>query len=155
MPTPTKFTADNRQKIYQALQVGASRKTAAHIAGVDPSQLHRWFKRGEEAQEGRYREFYEEVLRSEASPRMRALGVVYKELPDNPALAWKFIERREPGYEPPMPNAPAQAGPVIVALTFADGSPALPEWLEVEVVNEPEVAALTDGDRDAHQAATT
>lgn len=149
MPTPSKFTAENRQKIYQALQVGASRRTAAHIAGVDESQIRRWFKRGEDASEGRYREFYEEVLRSEASPRMRALGVVYKELPDNPSLAWKFIERREPGYEPPLPNIVPQAAPVVIALSFADGSPALPDWIDVGVVDDQESPALPVGDGDA------
>ena len=32
---------------------------------------------------------------------MRALGIVYRELPNDPMLAWKFLERREPGFAPP------------------------------------------------------
>lgn len=145
MATPSKFTAETRQKLYQALQVGASRRTASHIAGIDPSQFGRWFKKGQEAEEGRYREFYEEVLRSEASPRMRALGVIYKELPDNAALAWKFIERREPGYEPPLPNTPAPVAPVIIQLALAGGQPVEPTTvIEGEVVDVENVLTLPD-----------
>lgn len=125
MPTPTKFTAETRERILQALQVGASRRTAAQIAGIDEAQLRRWVTRGKDGAQGtRYHDFYLAVLEAEASPRLRALGVIYKELPDNPVLAWKFIERREPGYAPPMPNlGPPQAGPVVVQLAFSDRPP--------------------------------
>lgn len=151
MPQPSKFVAETRRKIIQALQVGASRTTAAHIAGIDEASLRRWIKRGQDADEGRYREFYEEVLVAEASPKMRALGIVYKELPDNPALAWKYVERKEAGYAPPMPVAPAAAqANVAIALSFSDGQPALPPWLETEaVMDATEVSALEAGDGDA------
>lgn len=128
MPTPSKFTAETRQKIIEALSVGASRRTAAAIAGVNEAQIRRWLKKGEESEEGsRFREFYTQAIEAEAQPRLRALGVLYRELPDNPALAWKFIERREPGYAPPMVNQPAAVGaPVIIQLGFADSTvPAL------------------------------
>lgn len=146
MPTPTKFTAETRQKILQALQVGASRRTAAAIAGVDHTQVQRWMKKGSDAASGtRFREFYEDVNRAEASPRMRALGVIYKELPDNPGLAWKFIERTEPGYAPPMPQmqaAPAQ--PVLIHLSFHDGGPldsgTIDAFIEGEAVEQDDPA---------------
>ena len=139
MPTPSKFTAETRAKITEALSVGASRRTAAAIAGVDESQIRRWMKRGEDGEDGsRFREFYRAVLEAEAAPRMRALGVIYRELPDNPALAWKFIERREPGFAPPMPNTtPVQAGPVVIQLSLSDGRPMLPETvIEVGTIEQ-------------------
>jgi hypothetical protein len=149
MPTPTKFTTETRQKIIQALQVGASRTTAAHIAGVDEAQVRRWIAKGKDSSEGtRFREFYEAVIAAEASPRMRALGIIYKEMPDRPDLAWKYVERREPGYAPPMPNIGVQpSGPVIVQLAFSNRAPFALEAAEViegEVVDEPDIEPGTD-----------
>lgn len=149
MPTPSKFTVETRQKIIQALSVGASRNTAAHIAKVDEAQIRRWIAKGKESEAGtRYREFYEQVLEAEASPRMRALGIIYRELPDRPDLAWKYVERREPGYAPPMPAMmPQPAGPVIVQLAFSNRSPlqlAAAEVIEGEVVDEPDIEPGTD-----------
>lgn len=125
MARPTKFTAEVRGKIIDALTIGASRRTAAAIAGVDESQIRRWMARGREADpDSSFREFHDAVIAAEAHPRMRALGVIYKRLPDDPTLAWKFIERREPGYAPPMPSAPAApTGPVIIQLSLSDGRP--------------------------------
>lgn len=136
MPTPSKFTAERRQRIIQALSIGASRNTAAGIAGVDESAIRRWIAKGKEAEPGsRFREFYEEVIQAEASPRMRALGIIYKEMPDNPVLAWKYIERREPGFAPPVAGigAPSQQ-PVVIQLNFHDGSSTQPALTEGDVV---------------------
>lgn len=137
MPTPSKFTPETRTKIIQALQVGASRRTAAAIAGIDEAQVRRWLTRGKESTEGRFHEFYEECLKAEASPRMRALGIIYKEMPENPMLAWRYVERREPGYEPPAPSLPTGQAPIVVQLAFHDGvKAALPEpVIEGEVVD--------------------
>ena len=150
MPRPTKFTAETRRKILEALTVGASRQTAAAIAGVDGSALSKWLKRGEEATEAesRFAEFRREVLEAEATPRMRALGVIYREMPDNPTLAWKFIERREPGFAPPMPSAPAQpSGPVVIQLSLSDGRPIALADTVIEVQSyesDHEPAAISD-----------
>lgn len=140
MPTPSKFTAETRTKLIQALKVGASKRTAAAIASVDEAQVRRWIAKGKESEEGtRYREFYLEVQEAEAHPRLRALGVIYKELPDNPGLAWKFIERREHGYEPPVLSMPTlQPGPIVIQLSLSDGAPiALAETvIEVEGIEQ-------------------
>jgi hypothetical protein len=146
VPTPTKFKAEVRQKIIQALSVGASRRTAAAIAGVDHEQIRRWMDKGKNSAEGTaYHEFYIDVISAEASPRMRALGVIYKELPDNPGLAWKFVERREPGYEAPIAAIQQpQATPVVVHLSFHDGSALTPSvvesFIEGEIVEQDEPA---------------
>lgn len=148
MSTPTKFTQETREKILQALSVGASQRTAAAIAGIDAATLTRWLQKGREAdQETNFGKFYAAVQQAEAQPRVRALGILYKELPDNPALAWKFIERREPGFAPPMPNAPASLQPqVVIQMAFADGSLAKPPWIrQAEVIDAEEVTTLGDG----------
>ena len=147
MPAPSKFNPETRQKIIQALSVGASRRTAAAIAGVDHQTLARWLERGKTSAEGtRWHEFYMEAMEAEASPRMRALGIIYREMPDNPRLAWDYVQRREPGYAPPMPNVQqALAGPVVIQFSFTEAvaAPALPagEVIEGEFVeqdDEPE-----------------
>lgn len=141
MPTPSKFTAEVQAKVLEAAQVGASQRTQAAYAGISHGTLQRWLEQGKTATEGsRFAEFAKAHAEAEAHPRMRALGVVYRDLPDNAALAWKFIERREPGYAPPLPNMTAtQTGPVIIQLALADGrTPVLPgaEVIEGEVVDE-------------------
>lgn len=125
MPTPSKFTEEVRRAVIDALAVGASRRTAATIAGVSPSQISRWLARGERAREGtRWHEFYLRATQAEAAPRMRALGVIYRELPNRPDLAWKFVERSEPGYAPSARQAPSPpAGPVVIQLALHDGTP--------------------------------
>jgi hypothetical protein len=123
MPAPSKFKADVKQKILEAKMVGASNRTAAAVARVDIATLTRWLDKGKSAPEGSpYREFHDDFRAAEAHPNMRALGVIYKDLPDVSSLAWKFIERREPGYAPPMPQTQAiQAAPVMIHLSFHDG----------------------------------
>lgn len=127
MGRPAKFTAQARETILQALRVGASRRTAARVAGINERTLRDWLKRGEAGPEGSsYRKFWEDAQEAEAHPRVRALGVIYNALPDRPDLAWKFIERREEGYAPPqaVPAVAAMPAPVNIVLSFTDASPA-------------------------------
>ncbi len=144
MPTPTKFTAENRQKILQALQVGASRRTASHLAGISEKALRDWCARGRDGSaQGNYRKFYEDVLAAEAAPRMRALGIVYQSLPDKPDLAWKFLERKEDGYAPPVAALPPPVTPVRINLSFHEGEvppSAIESYIEGEIVEQDETA---------------
>jgi Homeodomain-like domain len=94
------FTAERRQRILTLLQAGASRRAAARASGIDPSTLCRWIRRGERAHpESRYRSFVEEVLAAEAG--LRAPQAVYDAMPGDPSLAWRYVERQEPGYAAP------------------------------------------------------
>ena len=80
------------------------------MAGVPETTLRRWLMKGRAASEGtRFREFYEDVQEAEAAPRVRALSILYRDLADNPMLAWKFLERREPGFRTATPGAPGRA----------------------------------------------
>lgn len=145
MPNRSKFTAETRSRILEALKIGASRRTAAALARVGETTLRRWMEKGENSSEGsRFRQFHEEVLEAEAHPRERALGIIYREMADNPALAMKVIERREPGYAPPMPHAPQMpAGPVVINLSLSDGRQLQlpPPVIEGEVVDESDGSA--------------
>jgi hypothetical protein len=77
MPMPSKFTAKRRQLVLAALAAGASRRTAAELAGLHHSTITVWLRRGEKASEGsRYCVFRDQVLRAETdSHRPRLLPV--------------------------------------------------------------------------------
>jgi hypothetical protein len=134
MGRPSKFTAENRQKVIEALMVGASRNEAARIAKIGPTTLKRWLEEAKSASDGTAKaKFRDDVEEAEAHPKMRALGVVYRALEDRPDLAWKFIERRVDGYQPPV-QAPAMAmaSPVNITLSFNEvAMPALSEVIDV------------------------
>jgi hypothetical protein len=135
VPTPSKFTAETRRGVLKALQYGASRRTAAHSAGIDESTLRRWLEEGESAsgtsQKGKFRA---DVLNAEAHPKARALEIVYRWMEDKPELAWKFLERREGGFEPPVPTAQSvPSGPVVIQLSLSDGAPVALSETVIEV----------------------
>src|SRR5881394_1283637 len=123
MATPSKFTADRKEEILRAKRLGASNLTAARAGGVDEKTLRNWLEKGEAADEGSaYREFWQAFEAAEALPVVRALEIVSKAMIDKPDLAWKFLERREVGFAPPAPQAPALApGAVKIQLAFVDG----------------------------------
>ena len=74
-------------------------------SGVSRCRMSRrgnWLAKGKAASEVRGSPSSSRTSRRPRPHRdVRALGIVYKELPDNPMLAWKFLERREPGFQPP------------------------------------------------------
>lgn len=150
MPAPSKFTVAVKSRILEVLRVGASRQTAAALAGIDVRSLSRWLEKGRSAAEGSaYRQFWLDVKEAEAQPRFQALGIVQAAWIDKPELAWKYVQRREPGFEPPMPNMVQPAGPVVINLALADGKAisALPSTV-IEVGDEQ------DGDTGAPSTST-
>ena len=147
---PSKFTAERKARILEAFQIGASVATAAAVGGVSDGALRGWLARGKEpGAPASYREFVEEVEKARAHPKTRALSIVYNAMAERPELAWKFLERREHGFAPPQPNAlPAQTGPVVINLSFANPNRAVDvpkivsnettPALEGEVIDVPE-----------------
>jgi hypothetical protein len=135
MPARSKFTQATRQRVLEAKRIGASDRTAAHIAGIDHSTLGRWLARGRGAGEGSsYRALHDEFRAAEAEPRLRALAIVHEQMPDNPSLAWKFIERKEEGFQPPAPVHPLPPWPPTMTIQLTlDGKP-LPEWSAPEAI---------------------
>lgn len=145
MPGPSKFTADRRERILEALRYGSSYRTAAAYAGVDPSQLTRWLQRGRAAKEGAYSDFAAAVEKAEAEPKIRALRIVHDAMADKPDLAWKYVERRERGFAPPQPNMHQAPPQVNIRLSLPGHEGAVPvhnEVIEGEVVDEPERLGL-------------
>lgn len=155
MPTLSKFTEPRKKQFLEVLEVGGSRQTACAIAGFSDETLRTWLRRGEEAKEAdsAYAKFREDVLAAEATPRFKALGMLQRTLPDNPAVLWKYIERQEPGYAPPQPNVSRAQPQVQIHLSLGGSTTPLPAWLEGEVVDAKEVPALGPGDSDPDQDA--
>jgi hypothetical protein len=119
----SKFTQERRGRILEAFACGASLQTAAALARVSHGTLIRWLKKGEDAPEdSQWNKFYLECQEARALPTERALRIVHDAMPDYPMLAWKYIERREPGFAPPTIGAPPSSGPVVIQLSFSDGS---------------------------------
>lgn len=130
MGRPSKFTAEAKKRILEAKRVGASNKTAALVAGIDPATLRDWLKRGKDGpKDSAFAKFAEEFEQQAAHPKERALGIIYNALPDRPDLAWKYVERMEPGYEAPIAApAAAVAGPINIMLSFSETArPAISE----------------------------
>jgi hypothetical protein len=114
MPAPSKFTRKRTALIVAAVSVGASRRTAATLAGIDHATLHRWLEFGERAAPGgRWRKFFEAVQDAESHPRL----AVFPDVEDEPNVseAWRFLERSE--------FRPDPAGISSVTVTFHDGTP--------------------------------
>ena len=153
MPRPSKFTEPVKNQILAVLKVGGSRETACAVAGLSTETLRVWLKQGLDEEDhdiSPWADFRREVLAAEAEPRFKALAIVEREMDNNPMLAWKVIERREPGYAPPMPGKTTSGPQVQINLSLAGSSAALPSWIDAEVIEDAqEVPALGDGGGDA------
>ena len=118
MPMPSKFTRKRRELIVVCLSAGASRRTAAQVAGIDHSTLVKWISAGSRgAPGGMWRGFHDAVVAAEAgSHRPRLLPL--RETP--PAVvrnAWEIVERMfEEDFAEPTP-------PPAISISFADGTP--------------------------------
>lgn len=138
----SKFDHARRTKILEVLELGGSMETAAAMARITPVTLYRWLRQGQDAAESsQYGKFALDVAEARAKPRERALRTVSNELDSDPAMAWKFLERRELGFAPPTARGIAPAGPVVIQLTFANGQ-ALPHAtpaLEADLIEDGEV----------------
>lgn len=120
MPARSKFTATRRHAVLEVLKAGGSRREAAKAGGVDHATLIRWVARGQRAAPGtRFRDFYEAVVEAQTDPHLRVLQLAADEMEDDPAAAWRFLERREPGFAPTVPEAHDRpAGLVVIQLTL-------------------------------------
>jgi hypothetical protein len=142
---PSKFTTDRRQRILEALTIGAPQEVAAAIAGISKSTLSDWLTRGRRQEKGPFADFVAQVEEAEAHPKARALGIIYKAMEDKPDLAWKFIERRVSGFAPPVAMPAVTHQPVKIQLSFHDGAAiAIAEkFIEGEAVEQDETAPAT------------
>lgn len=136
MPARSKFTTPVRQKLLEAKRMGASDQTACALARISDETLRRWLVRGKDAPEGsQYRTFYLDFREAAVDPNARALSAVSAVFLDQPTVAWRYLERREPGYAPPAPSQPMPQWPqtTVIQLKLSDGKP-LPKWSDPEVI---------------------
>lgn len=128
----SKFIDKVRLRLLQAAAIGCSQETAAALAGIDQATLSRWLTKGAKEFTScedidnlpAFAQFWCDWNEAQARPKERALAIVQREMDTNPMLAWKYVERRERGYQPPAPALPEkQQGPVIIQLTLGNGAP--------------------------------
>jgi hypothetical protein len=129
MARPSKLTPEITAILAEAIRAGGTREAAAARAGIGPSTLYDWLKRGDTGDE-RYQEFSEAIKKAEADLEAKALGLILDAAGKSwQAAAW-LLERRFPdrwGRRLPEDIAPPDAagrGPVILP---ADS----PEWQEL------------------------
>jgi len=94
----SKFTADRRKAILEALERGNTLTHAAALAGVSREAVYDWLKRGAEAKdpESAYRRFAEDVARANALVADYAVGKIKDAMPDDWRASMTFLERRFP-----------------------------------------------------------
>lgn len=70
---PTKFTEDVRQRIIEAISIGASLPAAAAHAGVAQQSVRNWLKLGKDQAEGEYFDFLEGFTRARDKAELAAI----------------------------------------------------------------------------------
>ena len=99
MGRPTKLTDEVQATIVAALEGGCTRSAAAGAAGIDPSTLQRWVRRGERAdgRDKRFRLFCMAIKKAESMCDMRCLELINAAASEGrwQAAAW-ILERRWP-----------------------------------------------------------
>ena len=92
---PSKLSEETKKKLYEAVSKGNYLEDACLYAGISYNTFRRWMIRGEEAQTGEYREFYETVKSLEASVIVELVGS-WRERMDSWQSIAAFLEKRFP-----------------------------------------------------------
>ena len=82
--------------IIKLVKSGASFKDACEYLGIHESTLYRWKQEGRTASRGKYKEFFDRIVRAEAESKIRKIGVVEKACIDDPKLALELLARKYP-----------------------------------------------------------
>jgi transposase-like protein len=139
MPTPSRFTAERREIILEALRRGNSLSTAAAMARVDKSTLSRWLKRGREAHEcSRFRRFAEDCEAAAAIFAGEMVEIIRRDalVEKNAKTAMWWLERRGDEFSPYPADAPNSEGPIVVSLRFS-GAPVVQPGLVSTEEDDP------------------
>jgi len=97
MPAPSTYTEERAARVADAISLGASREGAASCAGIAPSTLYEWIRRGKGG-EAPYSELWERIEVGQRAFEVHALERIEAaaRLPGNwTAAAW-LLERRMP-----------------------------------------------------------
>lgn len=96
MVRPTKLTPRLQAKICDAIRVGCYVETAAAYCGISKDTFYRWLRKGNEEEEGIYRDFVDAVEKAIADAEFRDVMIISNAATtDWKAAAWK-LERRAP-----------------------------------------------------------
>lgn len=98
MAARSKFTAERRKAIVEALERGNTLTHAAALAGVSRDAVYEWLAKGAKATDpaSTYRKFAEDVARANALVADFAIGKIRTAMPDDWRAAMTFLERRFP-----------------------------------------------------------
>lgn len=91
-----KLTPECQERLIEAIRAGNYNSVAARYAGIDPSTLRRWLRRGRDAKSGRYRSLYLAVRKAETYAEIRAVAIVQKQMEGNWRAAVSYLERKFP-----------------------------------------------------------
>ncbi len=95
MARPTKLNDITERKILDATGKGLPRDTVAKLAGIEPSTLYLWLRKGR-AGDPEYSEFSASVKRAEAQGEAELVATIRAASSDSwQAAAW-LLERRRP-----------------------------------------------------------
>jgi len=61
---PTKLSYERQEKIAQAIEAGKSMTIAARKAGVSRNAVYSWIEKGEDQNEGVYKDFHDRIMRA-------------------------------------------------------------------------------------------
>jgi hypothetical protein len=97
MARPTKLTPESKDRIVQAIKLGATYEHAAAYGGVAYNTFNEWIKKGKDAKSGIYVEFHEAIKEAEGVGLVGWLQKIEDAANDGQwqAAAWK-AERRYP-----------------------------------------------------------
>lgn len=93
---PSKLTPERQKKLVDAIRAGNYYATACTYAGIEYQTFRNWMIAGEQAQRGKYFEFFEAITHAEAEAESRAVALWQKAMPDDWRAAQMFLERRHP-----------------------------------------------------------
>jgi hypothetical protein len=92
----TKLTSIMQDRICQLLRAGCYAERAAAASGIDQSTFYRWLQRGEQEEDGLYREFRDAVKSAEAEAEARAVTIIQLAMPGDWKAAMTWLERKFP-----------------------------------------------------------
>jgi len=92
----TKLTPELQKTLCMVLGAGNYIETACAHVGLGLSTFYRWMERGEKANTGIYKEFWEAVQKARASAIVRNVALIQQAAQENwQAAAW-WLERSQP-----------------------------------------------------------
>ena len=96
---PSKFTAEVRERILQAVSVGVPLELACKGAGISYAALRVWIRRGERQKRGQFAQFVRAIDEAEVRALTRWMAIIDKAAQEGSwvAAAWK-AERRFPEF---------------------------------------------------------